>query len=241
MKTASTQLAARPVGGSGAMFDNIADRYDLLNRLISLGVDQSWRRKAVNSLNLKQRAQCLDLATGTGDLAIMIAQMCPEVQVTGVDPSVNMLRVGHKKLERVGLDHRIRLIEGDAQALPFESRSFEGTSIAFGIRNVPDRKQGLSEMARVTKLGGRVAILELSEPKGGLMGSLARFHVHTVVPFLGSLLSGKKEYRYLQKSIAAFPPAAEFAELMTEAGLQVLEVVPLTFGVAHLYVATPQP
>ncbi|HXS16337.1 MAG TPA: bifunctional demethylmenaquinone methyltransferase/2-methoxy-6-polyprenyl-1,4-benzoquinol methylase UbiE, partial [Polyangiaceae bacterium] len=231
----------QPLAGSGAMFDNIADRYDLLNRIISLGVDQSWRRKAVHSLNLGARGQCLDLATGTGDLAIMIARLCPDVQVTGVDPSVNMLGVGHKKLERVGLDQRIRLIEGDAQALPFDSRTFDGTSIAFGIRNVPDRKQGLSEMARVTKLGGRVVILELSEPQGGLMGALARFHVHSVVPWLGALLSGRKEYRYLQKSIAAFPPASEFAELMQQAGLQVLQVVPLTFGVAHLYVATPQP
>src|SRR5690606_24145018 len=114
-----------------------------------------------------------------------------------------------------------------------------GTCIAFGIRNVPDRRQALCEMARVVKPGGRIGILELSEPRGGVLGPLARFHVHTVVPWVGSLLSGAKEYRYLQRSIAAFPPAEEFAALMSDAGLEVLRVEPLTFGVAHLYVARP--
>lgn len=222
------------------MFDNIAGRYDLLNRLISLGIDQSWRRKTVASLALEPSSGVLDLATGTADLAIMIAKLHPGVEITGVDPSTNMLAVGQKKVERELLTERVRLLEGDAQALPFEDNSFDGTCIAFGIRNVPDRVQGLREMARVTRSGGRVAILELSEPRGSVMGALARFHVHTVVPWMGAILSGKKEYRYLQKSIAAFPPAEHFATTMDEAGLAVLEVVPLTFGVAHLYVATPK-
>lgn len=222
------------------MFDNIADRYDLLNRLISLGIDQSWRRKTVASLALEPSSRVLDLATGTADLAIMIAKLHPGVAITGVDPSNNMLAVGQKKVERELLTERVRLLEGDAQALPFDDNSFDGTCIAFGIRNVPDRAQGLREMARVTRSGGRIAILELSEPKGSVMGALARFHVHTVVPWMGAILSGKKEYRYLQKSIAAFPTAQQFATTMDEAGLAVLEVVPLTFGVAHLYVATPK-
>ncbi len=222
------------------MFDNIADRYDLLNRLISLGIDQSWRRRTVSALQLPAAAQVLDLATGTGDLAIMIAEMQPDAEVTGLDPSVGMLGVGHKKVQKFGLNERVRLIEGDAQALPFGNDSFDGTTIAFGIRNVVDRLQGLREMARVTRPGGRVAILELSEPRGGVMGQLARFHVHTVVPWMGALLSGKKEYRYLQKSIAAFPPADQFAAMMKEAGLEVDQVVPLTFGVAHLYVGIPR-
>lgn len=230
---------ARPEGGSGAMFDNIADRYDLLNRIISLGIDQSWRRKTVDALGLGAQSHSLDLATGTGDLAILMAQRAPGCRVTGVDPSVKMLEVGRAKVERLKLGGRIELQEGDAQSLQFADNTFDGTTIAFGIRNVPDRIQGLREMARVTRPGGRIAILELSEPRGGLMAPLARFHVHTLVPWVGSLLSGAKEYRYLQRSIEAFPPAEEFAETMRQAGLEIVEVTPLTFGVAHLYVATP--
>lgn len=238
--TNSETRPPRPEGGSGEMFDNIADRYDLLNRIISLGIDQSWRRRTVDALNLTETSHALDLATGTADLALLIAQRVPGCRITGVDPSTKMLAVGQEKVARAALAERITLAEGDAQALPYEDNTFDGTTIAFGIRNVPDRLLGLREMARVTKPGGRIAILELSEPQGGLMGPLARFHVHTLVPWLGSLLSGAKEYRYLQKSIAAFPPAEEFAGTMREAGLDVLEVTPLTFGVAHLYVASPK-
>lgn len=236
----SSDRPPRPSGGSGAMFDNIADRYDLLNRIISLGIDQSWRRKTVDALQLGEGAHALDLATGTGDLALMIARRAPAARVTGVDPSTGMLGVGTSKVVRAGLTDRIELLTGDAEDLPFPDNTFDGTTIAFGIRNVPDRQKGLREMARVTKAGGKIAILELSEPKGGFVAPFARFHVHTLVPWLGSLLSGKKEYRYLQKSIAAFPPAREFAETMKSCGLDVLQVTPLTFGVAHLYVATPR-
>jgi demethylmenaquinone methyltransferase/2-methoxy-6-polyprenyl-1,4-benzoquinol methylase len=225
--------------GSGAMFDGIAHRYDLVNRVISLGIDQSWRKKTVRSLELKAGGRVLDLATGTGDLAILVASMHPDVTIVGVDPSEKMLEVGQKKLVSQQLTDRIELQVGDAQALEFPDRSFDGLCIAFGIRNVPDRLQGLREMARVTKAGGRVAILELSEPRSGLLGPLARFHVHSVVPAVGALLSGAKEYRYLQKSIAAFPPSSEFEALMTEAGLRIVASTALTFGVCHLYVGEP--
>lgn len=227
-------------GGSGEMFDGIAQRYDLLNRLMSLGIDQRWRRRTVRALGLTEGGRVLDVATGTADLALLLANSIPSSTIVGVDPSRGMLDVGVAKVERAGLAARIELTVGDAQHLPFEDASFDGVTIAFGIRNVPDRVQGLREMARVTRPGGRVAILELSEPRGHLLGAAARFHVHTVVPWLGSLLSGRKEYRYLQSSIAAFPPADVFAGIMAEAGLDVLSVLPLTFGVAHLYVGTPR-
>lgn len=229
----------RPPGGTGAMFDGIAERYDLLNRIISLGIDQRWRRRTVDSLNLKDGAHVLDLATGTADLAVLIARRVPGTRVTGVDPSKNMLAVGQEKLAAQSLTDRVQLALGEAESLPFEADTFDAVTIAFGVRNVADRARGLAEMARVTKPGGRVAILELSEPRSGIVGPLARFHVHTVVPWVGSLLSGKKEYRYLQQSIAAFPPAEEFARQMEAAGLRTISVTPLTFGVAHLYVATP--
>jgi demethylmenaquinone methyltransferase/2-methoxy-6-polyprenyl-1,4-benzoquinol methylase len=222
------------------MFDAIAHRYDLLNRVISLGVDQSWRRRAVRALELAPGKRVLDLATGTADLAILIARTELGAEVVGLDPSRNMLAVGRAKVDAAELGARVSLVEGDAEALPFDDSSFDGISMAFGIRNVKDRPRALREMARVVRRGGRVAILELSEPRGGPMAALARLHVHEIVPRLGALLSGAAEYRYLQRSIAAFPPAEEFAEAMRGAGLDVLAVEPLTFGVSHLYVATPR-
>jgi demethylmenaquinone methyltransferase/2-methoxy-6-polyprenyl-1,4-benzoquinol methylase len=222
------------------MFDAIADRYDLLNRILSLGIDQGWRRKTVAAMQLGGGKTALDLATGTADLAILIAETHTDCRVHGVDPSTRMLDVGRVKVEARGLSDRIELRSGVAEELPFDDRSFDAVSIAFGIRNVPDRPRALREMARVTRPGGRVAILELAEPRSGILGPLARFHVHQVVPFLGGLLSGSREYRYLQRSIAAFPPAEEFARTMSEAGLDVVEARALTFGVSTLYVAEPR-
>lgn len=228
-----------PRGGSGEMFDLIAARYDFLNRVLSMGVDQGWRRQTVRALALPAGARALDLATGTADLAIQIARHHPDATVVGLDPSRNMLDVGRDKV--APLDGRVRLDLGDAQALPYDDDAFDGVTIAFGIRNVPDRARALREMARVTRPGGRVAILELSEPQGGILGPLARFHIRVVVPRIGGWLSGSREYRYLQESIAAFPPPHEFAGVMEGAGLRVLEVRPLTFGVCCLYVAEPAP
>jgi demethylmenaquinone methyltransferase/2-methoxy-6-polyprenyl-1,4-benzoquinol methylase len=238
--SSSSAGEAQVVAGSGAMFDAIAARYDLLNRILSLGIDQRWRTRTVAALALPPSGRALDLATGTADLALRIAATHAGGSVVGLDPSQRMLDVGRTKVERAGLGARVELVHGDAEALPWPDASFDGVCIAFGIRNVKDRPRALSEMARVTRPGGRVAILELSEPRGGIFSPIARFHVHSVVPWLGALLSGAREYRYLQQSIAAFPPADEFAEIMRGAGLNVLEVRALTFGVCHLYVATPR-
>jgi demethylmenaquinone methyltransferase/2-methoxy-6-polyprenyl-1,4-benzoquinol methylase len=229
-----------PNPGSGEMFDQIAGRYDLLNRLMSMGIDQSWRRKTVAAMALSDGALVLDLATGTADLAMMIAKIHPDARVIGSDPSERMLEVGAEKVEREGLAGRVTLEVGDAQTLPYENDTFDACCIAFGIRNVPDRRAALTEMARVTKPGGRVAVLELGEPSVGWLSPFARFHVRKVIPRLGSMLSGSREYRYLQESIAAFPPAHDFAEQMRIAGLDVLEIKPLTFGACTLFVAQPE-
>ena len=228
-----------PVLGSGAMFDTIARRYDFVNRVLSLGLDIGWRRRTVRALHLGERPRVLDVATGTGDLAIEIARQRPHATVIGLDPSQNMLAIAAGKLVRRELAERVTLVRGEAEQLPFQACEMDAATIAFGIRNVPDRLAGLRELARVVRPGGRVAVLELGEPDGKLLGRAARFHCRHVVPRLGALLAGAREYAYLQKSIAAFPPAREFAELMRRAGLHVIEVVPLTFGACTLFVATP--
>jgi demethylmenaquinone methyltransferase / 2-methoxy-6-polyprenyl-1,4-benzoquinol methylase len=227
---------ARP--GSGEMFDAIAPRYDLLNRIISLGLDQSWRRKTVAALALPAGGTALDLATGTGDLALMIARTYPDATVIATDPSRGMLDVAVEKGRPLG--QRLRFTVGDAQAIDLPDASVDGVSMAFGIRNVEDRPRALREMARVTRDGGRVSILELSEPRQGVLAALARFHIHQVVPRLGGALSSSSVYAYLERSIAAFPPPEVFAATMAEAGLRVLEVVPMSLGVVCLFVATPR-
>ncbi len=227
-------------GGSGEMFDAIADRYDLLNRIISLGVDRRWRVRTIDAMSLPPNGRVLDLATGTADLALLAANRHADATVDGLDPSAGMLEVGRDKVRRAGHEDHVTLHLGDAQSLPFPDDRYDGITMGFGIRNVPDRGAALREMARVSKPGGRIAILELSEPRSGLLGPLARFHVHQVVPTLGAWLSGAGEYRYLARSIEAFPPAETFAALMEENGLSVLQVRPMTFGVCTLYVATPK-
>ena len=228
-------------GGTGEMFDQIAERYDLLNRILSLGQDQYWRRRAVKALRIKAGDQILDVATGTGDLAIKIARTHPLATVQGIDPSANMIAVGDDKIERAALTRRVQLDIGDGQALDFEDDSFDGAIVSFGIRNFPNRLKGLQEMTRVTRPGRQVVILELSEPRTGPMAVAARTYIHHVVPRIGSALSGKKEYRYLQESIAAFPGAEEFKALMETAGLERVKVHPLSFGAVNLFVGTVKP
>jgi demethylmenaquinone methyltransferase/2-methoxy-6-polyprenyl-1,4-benzoquinol methylase len=240
-----------PALGSGEMFDRIAARYDFVNRVLSLGLDIRWRRRVVRELGLDTRKRgargswfgesprVLDVATGTGDLAIEIARSCPGATVIGLDPSAGMLGVAQQKLVKKRLEDRVSLVIGDAQQLPQKNCEIDAATIAFGIRNVPDRGQALRELARVVRPGGRIAVLELGEPRRGVLAAAARLHTHHIVPRLGGWLSGSREYRYLQKSVAAFPPAAEFAELMRNSGLDVIDVIPLTFGVCTLYLATP--
>lgn len=224
-------------GGSGAMFDRIAARYDLLNRVMTGGIDRRWRRLAIARLHLQPGMHMVDLATGTGDLAILAAQAC-DVRVTGLDPSLQMLARGRTKVERSGLQDRVTLQAGDAQSLPFAAGTVDAIAMGFGIRNVPDRDAALREMARVLRPGGRVAILEASEPRGHVLAWAARLHLRVVVPVLGAWLSGAPaEYRYLQRSIADFPPPDLFAAQMARAGLRMVAVEPMLLGVAHLYVA----
>jgi demethylmenaquinone methyltransferase/2-methoxy-6-polyprenyl-1,4-benzoquinol methylase len=148
-----------------------------------------------------------------------------------------MLERGRSKIAKAKLDERVSLQEGIGEALPFADGVFDAVTIAFGIRNCTDRAQAIREMKRVTRPGGRIAILELGEPRGGIMAPMARFHIHQVIPRLGAWISGAREYRYLQESIEAFPPSDEFAALMSSCGLRMLELVRFSFGSCHLYLA----
>jgi demethylmenaquinone methyltransferase / 2-methoxy-6-polyprenyl-1,4-benzoquinol methylase len=234
----ATPAGGARADGSGRMFDAIASRYDRLNRVLSLGADRRWRRRAVAALELADGERVLDVATGTADLALEIARARPGVEVIGVDPSRGMLEVGRRKVAAAGLEGRVRLEEADGQALPYADGSFDAACIAFGIRNVADRARGLREMSRVVRSGGRVVVLELSEPRRGLLALGARLYIRVLVPRIGALLSGAAEYRYLQSSIAAFPPPDEFAAMMEAAGIESPRVRALTCGVAHLYAGT---
>jgi demethylmenaquinone methyltransferase/2-methoxy-6-polyprenyl-1,4-benzoquinol methylase len=226
-------VSGEPTGGSGAMFDRIAERYDLLNRILSLGIDQRWRRRAISYIEPLDHARVADVATGTGDLAMLLASR--GATVVGIDPSENMLAVARRKsAERsAGIDYRV----GAADALGLDDESCDAVTIAFGIRNVPDRPKGLREMRRVLRPGGKLVVLELSEPRKGILAPAARFHIHRIVPEIGAFISGEREYRYLEKSIAAFPPPDEFASMVEAAGFRIESVESLTFGVAHLFVA----
>jgi demethylmenaquinone methyltransferase/2-methoxy-6-polyprenyl-1,4-benzoquinol methylase len=227
--------------GSGEMFDRIAHRYDALNRILSFGNDQKWRRATVHALRTRSSGYILDCATGTGDLAMLLARSYPSVRVIGIDPSTEMLRLANAKIARAGLEQRVRVCPGQAEELPFPDQTFDGICIAFGIRNVPDRPKALTEMLRVLKPGARAAILELTEPTGSWLGPVARFQVRVVVPWLGGLLAGSREYRYLQRSIAQFPSPGTFLQMMTAAGFANSRKKRLTLGVCHLFVGERSP
>lgn len=222
--------------GSGAMFDRIAARYDTLNRIMSLGMDRYWRWQLFRALKLQPGHRVLDVATGTGDVGLGIMRRCRDCTVIGIDPSQGMLDVAKQKSAVAGVAS-MSFVQGDAQALPFEANYFDSACIAFGIRNVPNRQLGLSEMFRVVRPGGVVAVLELGEPDSGILAGPARFYIRHIVPRLGALLSGAAEYRYLQASIAAFPAAPRFADLMADVGKAPVSLRRLGFGACNLYTA----
>jgi demethylmenaquinone methyltransferase/2-methoxy-6-polyprenyl-1,4-benzoquinol methylase len=225
--------------GSGAMFDTIAADYDRVNAVISLGFDRGWRRELVARLALAPDEPCevLDVACGTGDVAVAIARAHPQARVVGLDASASMLDLARDKARARALGGRLRFQLGDAQRLPFDSARFAACCMAFGIRNMNDRLAVVREMARVTRPGGMVAVLELGVPRGRVTGPLGRFYIQHLVPRLGGWLSGGPHaYRYLERSVAAFPPPGEVVELLRRANLEDGAAIALSFGACHLFV-----
>lgn len=218
-----------------AMFDRIAPRYDLLNRVLSAGTDVRWRRLAVDWLELAPPARVLDLCTGTADVLVEALGRDPRHTGLGVDLSHEMLRRGRGKLGRAGASGRGRLAEGDAEALPAAGARFDGALVAFGIRNVGDAPRALREVHRALRPGGRFVVLEFQEPPG-LLGRLYRVYFTKVLPRLGGLVSGDRSaYTYLPASVARFPSPAAFASSMEEAGFVSVRWRLLTGGIACLH------
>lgn len=217
------------------LFNDIASSYDRLNHIMSFGIDRSWRRKAVRAIaDSEQPLRVLDVATGTGDFAIAIAKKLSQgSEIVGIDLSEQMLEVGRQKVPR-----NIALQQGDVECLDFEEDSFDRVSVAFGVRNFEHLEQGLSEMYRVLRPGGKLVILELSYPDNPfLLGCFNLYALH-FLPFIGGLISGQKEaYAYLPKSILAFPKAEKFVPLLRQLGFRQVTVRKFTFGTCLMYVA----
>ncbi len=221
----------------GEMFSSIAPRYDFLNRLLSLGADKRWRRDAAAAMTPERGGTHLDVATGTADVALeILRQKGAGAFVAGVDLSCAMMRLGREKAGAAGFSERMVLVQAPGEALPFRNGTFDSAAIAFGIRNVADRERGLREMCRVVKPGGRVVILEFSQPESALLGSLYRFYFHRILPRLGGLFSRRSAYSYLPESVEKFPPPKDFAAMMRNAGCGSVTLRPLTWGIVTLYV-----
>lgn len=219
------------------MFDRIAHRYDLLNRLLSMWQDVRWRNRVARHLPERDDQNILDLATGTGDLLISIFNHSKRVKSgIGIDMAEKMLEFGRPKLVKRNLQDKITLQTGNATDIPFEENRFDAVTISFGIRNVTDVSQSLGEMHRVLNDGGRAIILEFSLPKNKLMRNSYLFYFRNVLPRIGGLISGDSfAYRYLNETVESFPYGQDFCNLMAEAGFQNVRQTPLTFGIATIY------
>ncbi len=218
------------------MFGAIAPTYDTLNRILSFGVDQGWRRHMVSRLPRTGPLTILDLACGTGDVSIEIVNQRPQAIVCGGDITIEMLKAGVPKLKKKRLDDAISYQACSAEDLPYKSETFDGTTIAFGIRNVIRRDRALGEMARVLKSGATALILDFSIPPNPLVRAFYGFYFHKVLPLIGGLISGNMEaYKYLPRSVEGFPPREEFVALMEENGFEGVTYSDFTFGVATLY------
>ncbi len=222
------------------MFDEIAGRYDLLNRILSLGLDIRWRQEAVRLGLGNSPAAILDVATGTGDLAFELRRQAPAAAITGLDFSAGMLELARAKGQKAGAD--IQFVQGDAQNLPFPDASFDLVTIAYGLRNLADPAAGLREFRRVLRPGGRLVVLEFPPPPGGLWGALIRFYFARLLPLIGGLISGSRAaYTYLPTSVVGFMSPTVLARSLVDSGFDTVRHRLQSMGLSAVHVAGIHP
>ncbi len=218
------------------MFNNISKRYDLLNHVLSLGIDIIWRKKAIKLLQKEQPKFILDIATGTGDFAIEALALNPD-KIIGVDISEGMLAVGKKKLKKRKLDHLIELQMGDSEKLLFEDNKFDAVIVSFGVRNFENLEKGIADMYRVLKPGGKTVIVEFSKPKKFPMKQGYSFYFRYILPRIGKFISkDNSAYTYLPESVQAFPDGRDFLAVLEKIGFKNTKCKPLTFGISSIYI-----
>jgi demethylmenaquinone methyltransferase/2-methoxy-6-polyprenyl-1,4-benzoquinol methylase len=221
-----------------SMFNSIAPTYDLMNRLMTFGIDKRWRSITVKTLKKAGVQNVLDIATGTGDLAIKLAKEIDDSHITGIDLSEGMINVGKTKVEQAGLSNRITLATADALQMPFADNSFDAITVAYGVRNFEHLDKGYAEMLRVLRPGGMLCVLELTPPSSPIVKPFYAAYTRGIIPVVGRLLSNdKRAYTYLPESIAAVPARQDMLNLMSKAGFSDTTYRSFTFGVCTLYTA----
>lgn len=224
------------------MFNQIAFRYDFLNRFLSGGIDLYWRKKAIRELQAIHPKRILDVATGTADLALITMKFLTPEKIIGIDISTGMLDLGRKKIAKAMLNDRIELLEGDSETIKFPDNSFDAVTVAFGVRNFEHLRTGLSEMLRVLRPGGKLVVLEFSKPKKTGFKGLYKLYMKLVAPGIGSLVSkNKAAYQYLNDSVQAFPEGTDFNQILQETGYSDTYFKTLSLGICTIYCGTKPP
>jgi demethylmenaquinone methyltransferase/2-methoxy-6-polyprenyl-1,4-benzoquinol methylase len=219
------------------MFNNISGKYDLLNRVLSVGIDIRWRKKTIKELASIKPQMILDVATGTGDLAITTYNLLKPSKIVGVDISSGMLEMGRTKIKNLGLEDVISLELGDSEDLQFKTDTFDAVTVAFGVRNFENLEKGLAELYRVTKPGGKIAILEFSKPQTFPLNFLYNFYFKYILPFIGKMISkDMSAYSYLPESVEKFPFGEAFLSKLKNAGFNNTQWKKLTFGISSIYI-----
>lgn len=217
------------------MFDNISQNYDFLNHFLSLGIDKGWRRKAIELLKPLKPKKILDVATGTGDFALMALTLNPD-KIIGIDISEGMLEMGRQKILKQKLTDKVELVKGDSENIPFEENNFDAITVAFGVRNFENLQKGLTEIYRVIKPGGMVVVLEFSKPRKFPFRQLYNFYFKNVLPKIGKIVSkDNAAYTYLPASVEAFPDGQEFVGILEKIGFKNISCKTLTFGISSIY------